>query len=980
MKRAIKSTFLFLAASLILLTNCTPAEPPTEGESPFLTPAETWLKILGASDNISGTSVVRLAEDNYVVAAGFTPGLASDFALLGMSTDGSVEARRFTSDRVHSGGMGADFWGSTLFVNAIALGGEALSLTFDNVWLPEAGGQDMLSGWQIALASGGQPSVALTDLVNDGDTYFLRLAVGDSQSAHLGFLRVNADGEVEAAVEYPAVRVDNDGKLFLTSEGELLTAGYLRAEDGAETAVLLWLDRDGELVRSVTVKMQPYQLHPDAPSAQSYGIQDLALLPDGDIILVQNFQVCSIGCPGSGALITRLSSSGEQVWTVGLHALYIGGQTFISEIRQEGDALILTGGSSVFLEPTAYIHVNALMASLDASTGQPNWIRSIGPQRYTGSSNEFKTDIGYALLPTGDGRVIITGTTDSFGSGQVWTGGPYYDHYDLLLGVADLGYGGIRGASSVMWTPDLNDEYDVWAEAKVVDLGTCSECTSQTLENLSMTPVEYLAETLTLEARDLSSGFDSARQSLTFTFDDKGRYMISSRTPFIDSSADTLDYDGLDQAWENAALEEVKPIFELDEDESWLENQDEHHVVLFVRVTPYPSIENPVYILFEYAVTWSMDYGAVVLDPTFLTDALVFHNHRGDIEKVILAWRLETERSMRLEWVYTSAHNDSTLHEGFWHAYDPTCNRGNISDTGSQPGQDEPEIVGTELMCAALKFKQNRVFLQISQDKHAIYPNGDICNNLILVTALGGGLWGESCEGGGDNYSFDAYNVGEPDHHLIDKLYTNMDWIGLTEEQSLALEEDSFPNERAYSGNLSDPLAFCGGLLPPPDDCSRNTVGNALDHLHSFMYPLLVERLGPTTYRVRIATKNDTFAGTDSTVYITLYGENGTSYRQALDGSFEKGAEDIFHIGNPQTGYVGDIVRIGLQKDDDNSNPDRHVDMFGYINLTVFNPTPDWYVQKVEVENKVTGEKWVFNVDEEITDSQEHIYQPEPGE
>ena len=550
---------------MTILVACAPAEPSgSNSELPYHPRADTWLEVLGtpdAPDFMAGTSVVSGNNGGYIVAAGFTPGLANDVGLLWVGSDGQVQAARLTSNRVHSGSMPVEFFGNTLFVKALSLGGNKLSLTFDNVWLPEAGTDPTIPGWQMVLGAGDQYGLAVTDQVRAGKSFFLRLAVWDSQTAHLGLLKVTPGGTMTVAVEYPAVRVDRAGKLFMTTKGKLLTAGYIRSEDGSERAVVLWLNQDGSLNRSVTVEMEPYKLHQDAPYAHSGGFQDLEQLPNGDIILVQNFQICSIECPGSGALITRLTPAGVEVWTVGLHALGIGGETFIRDIRQEGNQLRLVGGSSLYLEPGSdYIHRNVLMASLDLASGKPTWLRSLGPVKYSGSSNEFKTDYANALLLTGDGRMLLTGTTDSFGSGQVWSGGPYYQHFDLLLGMASTGYGGIQGASGVMWSPDLMDKYKVWADKKAIKLvRQCPECTMQVLNDLSLTSIVYKVEALMLEQRDLTDGFPPYLKDLSLKVSDYGRYLVSNGTFFTDLATD-IDYDGLDQSWENVALEHVKPL------------------------------------------------------------------------------------------------------------------------------------------------------------------------------------------------------------------------------------------------------------------------------------------------------------------------------------------------------------------------------------------------------------------------------------
>jgi len=989
MRRAFRVTRLLLAACFILAARGgspqTPTPPKPFPESAYHPRSDTWLKVLGApgaSDFMAGTSVVSEGNGSYIVAAGFTPGLANDIGLLQVGSDGQVQFTRFTSDRNHSGGLGSKFLGNTLFVKALSLGGGRVSLTFDNVWLPEVGTQSPIPGWQIMLGLGNNLGLALTDQIKVGNDFFLRLAVGRYGESHLGLLKVTPDGKISVKVNYPNVLVDRAGKLFLTADGFLLTAGYIRSPDGSERAVVLWLNQDGSLEHSVTVEMDPYKLHPDAPFAHSGGYQILEQLTYGDIILVQNFQICSIVCPGSGALITRLDSSGTEKWTVGLHSLgAIGGQTFISGIQEEGndkgDQLLIVGGSHAYLEPGNYSsHLNVMMASLNYSDGKPTWLRSLGPKNYTGTDHEFKTDYANALLLTGDGRMLFTGTTDSFGSGQAWTDGPYYQHFDLLLGMASTVYGGIQGSGALMWSLDLTDKYQVWDDEKTINWqkDQCSECTMEALQDIFMDSYAYTPEPMVLMQRDLANGFLPDQKASDLKVSYQGRYLVGNSTFFTTDPAKDIDDDGLDQVFESTVADLVEPILVLQKNknfhETWFDHMLDHHVINFVRVTPYPSRENPVYILIEYAVTWSMDYGARAIPKYPIRD------HRGDIEKVIEAWRLESDRSMRLEWVFTSAHDSATVHEGVWNAYDRTCNRGSISDTGAN-------AVGTELMCTELEFRTNRVYLYVSQDKHAIYPSIQVCNDLTLVTLQGVKIWSELC-GGGGGYLPPTYNVGEVDHHLINNLDDPSSWEGLSEAQKSSLT-GLFPEEKIYDINSQErAFKFCGGVKPPPDGCCPGTVAIALD-INGVINgvpgkAILLAKLGPPTYRIQIKTANKKGAGTDAGVYITLYAADDSLHTFPLDGSFEAGKTDIFHIGNPTQRYLGDIAKIGLQLRTDKAIPDYYVKIDGTMDIQEINKSADWYVQEVQVEDELTGNKWIFKVNQNITDSREHTYLAEPGQ
>ncbi len=243
------------------------------------------------------------------------------------------------------------------------------------------------------------------------------------------------------------------------------------------------------------------------------------------------------------------------------------------------------------------------------------------------------------------------------------------------------------------------------------------------------------------------------------------------------------DKDGINQPWEEEAMIRVNPYFELDEEEDWLQNRGIHNVVNIVRITPYPeNVTNPEYVLFIYVMVWSKDYGRY--------DGLEAHN--GDREKVIMAWKIIDSKNLELKWVYTSAHGqESTGHSGVWAARGESTNVGKIWPAGD----DE--------MTASLEFRNDHLRLQISEDKHAIYPTAE-CGESVTLIAPG---FGEDC-GGGGIFSFDCYNAGEPGVHLMDDI------------------SEIFPYERIWSGQYDHSDKFCGGLAYS-EDCP-GTLGGYL--------------------------------------------------------------------------------------------------------------------------------------------------------
>jgi hypothetical protein len=113
-------------------------------------------------------------------------------------------------------------------------------------------------------------------------------------------------------------------------------------------------------------------------------------------------------------------------------------------------------------------------------------------------------------------------------------------------------------------------------------------------------------------------------------------------------------------------------------------------------------------------------------------------------------------------------------------------------------------------MCATLEFDNGILKLQVSEDKHAIYPTAACGDDVSLVL----GVFGEDC-GGGGLYRFDCYNAGESNAQLIDDI------------------GDIFPGDRVWSGNIRKPSRFCGGR--DGGDKGPGRIGSALTTLDGIL-------------------------------------------------------------------------------------------------------------------------------------------------
>jgi hypothetical protein len=313
---------------------------------------------------------------------------------------------------------------------------------------------------------------------------------------------------------------------------------------------------------------------------------------------------------------------------------------------------------------------------------------------------------------------------------------------------------------------------------------------------------------------------DQSNPGLTLDFSDDGRTVQSSCRiilPRGPGSAGDEDGDGLWDAWEYTAVNELNPYIEIDEDEPWLDNKNDN-VVNFTRVTLMGDTQlgEPQWVLIFNAITWTQDYGRDLTN-----------KHTGDVELIVTAWQVITPDTLTLEWVYTSAHSDITLHEGVWSAWENSCNTGIVS------------IGSDETLCADLQFTNNRLMIWTSQGKHAMYPTVDVCEDVNLVGSVGEDCGWDSDKGSGE-YLFSVVDTGEPEPggHRIDDV---SNWFPIIEFPPDILI--AFPWAKLNQGEFiwNDPDGqFCGGLLCNLYDVSPDYIGSKLIEVPA----ILCDKLG----------------------------------------------------------------------------------------------------------------------------------------
>jgi hypothetical protein len=641
------------------------------------------------------------------------------------------------------------------------------------------------------------------------------------------------------------------------------------------------------------------------------------------------------------------------------------------------------------------------------------------------TEQEMLADLGWPSHPrrVGDGnwtlRLEVTDITGLTSSDE-WTF--TNDYTGPSIAITSPADGKLINAGTFTLTGTASDTNGVTQVRVSSDGGRtftlANGTTEWTLPITVTTAMEGRSVTYYAEATDTFGNVGSSN-SVTFTFprfqialQAGGRRLVSTHSMFVDPELD-MDGDGINQRWENAAMQLTLPIVELDEEEEWLyqfpESASKYPMVYFVRVTGYtptqyqapptiPPTDNtrPTYILFYIVFGWSKDWGATGLGASDVLEA-----HRGDSENIVMAWRVTSDTTAELEWVRTSAHKDVNRHHGLWNAWRSSCTLANIALTFNS-------VHETEMMCSDLEFETNgRLVLYPAEDKHALYPDSGLCNNDVELIFNGDGencgwdplidpITGDPFTGqwtdwdfrrddhylGGGRWLFEFYNVGEPDpcreHTLVDFLDQRESWQGLTDAQEQALD-GLFPNEAVWSGNINTRAVwknppptctlatkddgnyvergreFCGGLEDTalePEKCSTKlgtTLGMAEDWTDAGPPDLIDYALG-ARYQVTIKTGDREHAGTDALISLGLY----------IDGSLIKKVPVL--SGDVTGTFLAPHNNVGSFERGDTDTIylyDRDGEVTG-ISLAQDETgnSPNWFVEQIVVRDLVTGQVW----------------------
>jgi hypothetical protein len=177
--------------------------------------------------------------------------------------------------------------------------------------------------------------------------------------------------------------------LIETSDGGLVVAAISRSYSvGDYDVLLLKFDSVGTLLWTKTV----------GGSGADY-TEDLTETSDNGLVVVGYTE--SFGAGDRDVLLTKFNSAGALLWTRTLGGSAEDGANSVVELSDGG--IVVTGWTKSFGGADA----DLLLAKFDASG---NHLRS-------GILGEDVADRGYSIIQASDGRLVVSGSTESYGSG-----------------------------------------------------------------------------------------------------------------------------------------------------------------------------------------------------------------------------------------------------------------------------------------------------------------------------------------------------------------------------------------------------------------------------------------------------------------------------------------------------------------------------------------------------------------------------------
>jgi hypothetical protein len=224
------------------------------------------------------------------------------------------------------------------------------------------------------------------------------------------------------------------------------------------------------------------------------------------------------------------------------------------------------------------------------------------------------------------------------------------------------------------------------------------------------------------------------------------------------------DGDGLNDLWENAALEQLRPRLMMDSGDQLFESKDDVVRVL-TSVIPMTRKDGE-YVLFANVITFTRDYGFVL-------------DHPGDTEAFGMLYRLSSSGS--LHWVASVAKGHQCM------------------------------LCGPEFAFHAQDFDDHGVpLLFVEKDKHGVWQSGAPCREKALYRCRGDRAVRPN-----------AINIGDASEHGRRALVDTLD--GIATDGPFAQLAGIFPGDAIWSGEKTRVSGrFCGGRR----DCSESRSAN----------------------------------------------------------------------------------------------------------------------------------------------------------
>ncbi len=593
-------------------------------------PASAMIQICGSSSHMYGTSIVPCGVNNYFVA-GFLGGGETDVFVMKMNGDGGVEWRFAYSARrdrtlpysnhyriqaVERSPDGAFSW---VGLAALKDGGAAVVVDSALIRLNADGSPR----WTRQYFPNNLKTTIFSSVVEQGEGDLILCGVnvhgsGNFNDDHILIMRLSADGQtVKWVKEYPdfkgerhpgfiyavqrnpgSASLDWDECLYLgtrmirevpnpknpksvTKEIQGLVAriemdgavGWCRSLDTGRTGEKKY-DRNGlggimEFQALGVIRNPRTSLFDFGP-------------PSYDLIVCLGQKVWPITHDkGEAVLVSRLTGSGDHVWSRLIHSDVVDGFNRIKavlpvrELLAEDD-LILAGESTEFQPLRRIMNFNAFLLKVTGGGGF-GWIRSLGLVKRTYSNEERVDDYANAATWGPAGDVLFAGASESFSKPEPWYVKLQPSRFDLMLGRIDL-EGGVGQGEGLVAQPLFEPPKKVKFET-MPGGGALFQPAAPLIPPITILTGSYSAVQLDCQERDLGLGGTTAKVAPGFTETESG-----TREIFKNGKA-SWEYDGstgLIKVWASAYADIVEQF----KDPSWIYSDQAS-----IKVTDYRMLE-----------------------------------------------------------------------------------------------------------------------------------------------------------------------------------------------------------------------------------------------------------------------------------------------------------------------------------------------------------------------------------------------------